>query len=309
MTRAMMSQIETQEMKLDWVSTYEEGLDALEAGEHDVYLIDYFLEDRTGMDLLREADDRSIQAPLIMLTGRGNRQVDLQAMKAGAADYLVKGRIDPELLERSIRFALERNWLAPLPDRPPEIATWAKVKVHRDAHVQFAKCLYSVPFRLMGQTLWLKATPATVRIYRDHELVATHPRLFKPGSRSTLDDHMPPEALAYKMRDPQWCLRQSERIGPACHALIQRLFAHRVLDNLRAAQGIIRLNKTYGAARLEAACQRALDFDNPRYGTVKTILQKGLDAVPTPEQAFDALADSYTGRGRFSRPTHTLLKH
>lgn len=208
-----------------------------------------------------------------------------------------------------VRFALERDWLAPLPDCPPEIATWAKVKVHRDAHVQFVKCLYSVPFRLMGQTLWLKATPATVRIYRDHELVAAHPRLFKPGSRSTLDDHMPPEALAYKLRDPQWCLKQAERVGPACLALIQRLFAHRVLDNLRAAQGIVRLNKTYGAARLEAACQRALDFDNPRYGTVKTILQKGLDAVPTPEQAFDALADSYTGRGRFSRPTHTLLKH
>lgn len=207
------------------------------------------------------------------------------------------------------RFALERDWLAPLPDCPPEVATWAKVKVHRDAHVQFAKCLYSVPFRLMGQTLWLKATPATVRIYRDHDLIATHPRLFKPGSRSTLDDHLPPEALAYKLRDPKWCLKQSERIGPACHALIERLFAHRVLDNLRAAQGIVRLNKTYGAARLEAACQRALDFDNPRYGTVKTILQKGLDGVPSPEHAFDALADSYTGRGRFSRPTATLLKH
>lgn len=108
MTRAMMSQIETAEMSLDWVATYEEGLDALEEGAHDVYLVDYFLEDRTGMDLLEEARKRAIKAPLIMLTGRGNRQVDVQAMKAGASDYLVKGRIDPELLERSIRFALER---------------------------------------------------------------------------------------------------------------------------------------------------------------------------------------------------------
>jgi transposase len=207
------------------------------------------------------------------------------------------------------RFVLERDWLNPLPQRAPEPATWAKVKVHRDAHVQFNKCLYSVPFRLMGQTLWLKATPATVRIYRDHDLITTHPRLFQPGARATLDDHLPPEALAYKLRDPQWCLKQSERIGPACHALIQQLFAHRVLDNLRAAQGIVRLTKSYGAERLEAACQRALAFDNPRYATVKTILQKGLDGIPTPEQAFDALAESYTGRGRFSRPTATLLKH
>jgi len=207
------------------------------------------------------------------------------------------------------RFATERDLLNPLPDRPPEPATWARVKVHRDAHVQAEKCLYSVPFRLMGQTLWLKSTPATVRIYRDHELVATHPRLFKPGSRSTIDDHMPPESLAYKLRDPQWCLKQAEATGPACHTLIQRLFADKVMVNLRAAQGIVRLKDKYSPARLEAACQRALDFDNPRYGTVKTILTKGLDGLPTPEQTFDSLADSYTGNGRFCRPTHTLLKH
>jgi len=109
MTRAMLSQIDTADLTLDWVSTFEEGLDALEEGVHDVYLVDYFLEDRTGMDLLDEARKRAIKAPLIMLTGRGNREVDVQAMKAGAADYLVKGRIDPELLERSIRFALERS--------------------------------------------------------------------------------------------------------------------------------------------------------------------------------------------------------
>ena len=207
------------------------------------------------------------------------------------------------------RFATEQGLLKPLPDCPPEPATWARAKVHRDAHVQCEKCLYSVPFRLMKQVLWLKATPATVRIYRDHELVATHPRLFKPGSRSTIDDHMPPEALAYKMRDPQWCLKQAQGIGTACHNLIGRLFADKVMENLRAAQGIVRLKDTYGALRLEAACQRALDFDNPRYGTVKTILKKGLDGLPTPEQTFDSLAVSYTGHGRFCRPIHTLLKH
>jgi hypothetical protein len=82
-----------------------------------------------------------------------------------------------------------------------------------------------------------------------------------------------------------------------------------VLDNLRAAQGIVGLQKKYGALRLEAACQRALDYDNPRYRTVKTILEKGLDQHPGAEQAFDALAESYTGAGRFCRNTQHLLKH
>lgn len=109
MTRAMIAEIDTRSIELDWVSTYEEGIDALEDGAHDVYLIDYVLEDRSGVDLLREARERSVRAPLIMLTGRGNRRVYAGAMEAGAADYLVKGRIDPEILERSIRFALQRS--------------------------------------------------------------------------------------------------------------------------------------------------------------------------------------------------------
>jgi len=207
------------------------------------------------------------------------------------------------------RFASEKPLLQPLPVRPPEAAVWAKVKVHRDAHVQFEKALYSVPFRLMGQTLWLKATAVTVRIYRDHELVAVHPRLTRPGARATADDHMPPEALAWKMHDPQWCLTQSNQIGAACHTLIRHLFSDRVLDNLRAAQGVVGLKKKYGTVRLEAACQRALAYDNPRYRTVKTILEKGLDQHPLAEHSFDILAESYTGQGRFCRNTRHLLKH
>ena len=191
----------------------------------------------------------------------------------------------------------------------PELAAWASVKVHGDCHVQYEKCRYSVPYRLVGRTLWLRASETTVRIYRDADMVAVHGRLHKPGSRHTVDDHRPPEAIAYKMRDPQWCLRQAEAVGPACKGVIAALFAHRVLDNLRAAQGVIRLEKTYGAARLEAACARALAFDSPRYQTVKSILNQGLDQHPMQESLSDSLAEAYTGQGRFCRDTRKLLTH
>lgn len=81
----------------------------LESGPHDVYLVDYFLEDRTGLDLIREIGRARSSRPVIMLTGKGDRSVDMEAMKAGAADYLVKGRIDPQALERSILYALESH--------------------------------------------------------------------------------------------------------------------------------------------------------------------------------------------------------
>jgi hypothetical protein len=78
-----------------------------------------------------------------------------------------------------------------------------------------------------------------------------------------------------------------------------------VLDNLRAAQAVLRLGERFGPVRLEAACARALAFDNPKYRTVKTILDKGLDQIESfPETPLGA---AYTGKGRFTRNARQLL--
>lgn len=205
------------------------------------------------------------------------------------------------------RFAVEKGLLIPLPIRPPEIASWAQVSVHRDAHVSFGTALYSVPFRLIGERLWLRASASTVQCFLAHELVATHPRQ-PPGKRSTVRDHLPPDAEAFAMADPQHCLRQAARIGPQCRRVVESLFADRVLDHLRAAQGVIRLEKKFGAARLEAACARALAFADPRYRTIKTILDKGLDQAAARD-LFDAVTETYTRGGRFYRDLASLLQH
>lgn len=201
----------------------------------------------------------------------------------------------------------EKHLLRRLPDVPVQIAAWTRLKLHGDCHVRFEKAFYSAPFHLVHRELWLKATDNSVKLYHNLNLVAIHPRLRKPGARSTVDEHLPPEAIAYKMQDPQWCLRQAESVGPDCLRLIQHLFADRVLDNLRAAQGIISLAKKYGTLRLESACRRALFFDNPRYRTVKTILQEGLDQMPLevlPRRV--ALPLTYTDTARFLRPASEM---
>lgn len=205
------------------------------------------------------------------------------------------------------RFAdTEKSLLQPLPDVSPELSVWAKVRVHSDAHVQFEKALYSVPFRLLGQLLWLKAGSAAVWVFQDHQLVATHPRATAPGQRSTVRDHLPPAALAWSMADPQYCLAAAERIGVQCRRVIEALFAERVLDNLRAAQGVIGLAKKHGNARLEAACERAIAFGDPRYRTIKTILNRGLDQQALTTAA-DAEVDLYRRGGRFCRDVSKLL--
>jgi two-component system cell cycle sensor histidine kinase/response regulator CckA len=108
-TRDLLSESEGESFCLEWIASYETALEAIGHNLYDVYLFDYHLGERTGLDLFREAIANDCRAPMILLTGQGDRRVDLEAMAAGAVDYLVKGQISAPLLERSIRYALERK--------------------------------------------------------------------------------------------------------------------------------------------------------------------------------------------------------
>lgn len=94
---------------VDWAQSYEEGVEMVTSKNYDVCLVDYRLGARNGLELLREAAERGANVPMILLTGQGDLEVDVNAMLAGAADYLVKGQIDAQVLERSIRYARERK--------------------------------------------------------------------------------------------------------------------------------------------------------------------------------------------------------
>ena len=93
--------------RLDWVNNFQAALEAIQRREHDLYLLDYRLGERTGLDLLRESQQVNARAPMILLTGQGDHEVDMQAMKAGAADYLVKGQLNADILDRAIRYAIK----------------------------------------------------------------------------------------------------------------------------------------------------------------------------------------------------------
>lgn len=94
---------------IDWVATYNAGLKAMAENKYDIFLIDYLLDTRTGLDLIREAVKLGCCTPLIMLTGYESQEVGLKAIEAGAADYLLKNEIQPQLIERSIRYSIERK--------------------------------------------------------------------------------------------------------------------------------------------------------------------------------------------------------
>lgn len=109
LTKDLLEEISHTHYQLDWVSNYHEGLDAICKGEHDVYILDYQLGAKTGLELLKESRCRGCLGPTILLTGQTDGEVDRAAMEAGAYDFLEKSRIDATLLERSIRYALQKK--------------------------------------------------------------------------------------------------------------------------------------------------------------------------------------------------------
>ncbi len=200
-------------------------------------------------------------------------------------------------------FALERSFLKPLPPQAPDLGVWQSVTVHRDCHVKFADMLYSAPFALVGKVLWLRSNDGCVALYEDYQLVATHPRGQRRGQRITTADHLPPKAQLFFAHDRQWLNTQADQIGPYCRQVIDWLLGDRILERLRAAQGVIGLAKTYGAQRLELACRRAMAHDSPYYRTVKTILSTNSDRLALPEQS---MAPAYTN-ARFVRDASSLF--
>lgn len=93
---------------VDWALSYTTGSKAMDSGSYDVCLVDYRLGEHTGLDLIAHAHKLARPLPCILLTGQDDLLVDLQAMRVGAEDYLVKGKLDANLLERAVRYALER---------------------------------------------------------------------------------------------------------------------------------------------------------------------------------------------------------
>lgn len=103
-----ISEIEGKSFVVDWFQDYNSATEAIKNKAYHLYFVDYFLGHRTGLDLLDAAAELQCDAPIILLTGLGNKAIDVKAMEKGATDYLVKNDLNVEKLERCIRYSLER---------------------------------------------------------------------------------------------------------------------------------------------------------------------------------------------------------
>src|SRR5580698_7684030 len=107
--QASINDIPDKRFRIDWCYDYADALHRISLAAYDIYFVDYLLGARTGLELLHDAKSMGCEEPLILLTGIGSRDVDIQAMTSGAVDFLVKSEINTEKLDRCIRYALDRS--------------------------------------------------------------------------------------------------------------------------------------------------------------------------------------------------------
>jgi transposase len=188
----------------------------------------------------------------------------------------------------------EQAQLQRLPSAPYDLAVWKLSTVHRDCYVVFDTAFYSAPFRLVGQPVQVRGGSREVRISTaDCQLVATHPRAQHPGERATHPDHLPPEKLAGLLLEEEQCRAAAIDIGPATRDVVAVMLGDGVIDRRRTVLRLLRLRESYGDARLERACARALRFDTATYLTVKRILHQELDQQEPPAHAPAAPARTF----------------
>ena len=206
-----------------------------------------------------------------------NEAILQEVEKLNRRPMAVTGRSRRELFEE-----IEKPVLRPLPAERFEIYNYKKpTKLHIDYHVEVQKSYYSAPYTLIGQYVDIKYNSTVVEIYHNNRRVASHIRTYKKGKYITEDRHMPHEHRQYLEWTPQRIKNWGGKIG-----LHTKTMMHRIMESkkhpeqgFRSCLGIIRLSKQYTPERVESACKRALAVEACNYGSVKSILQTGLDKV------------------------------
>lgn len=259
-TRDLLADIGPDRYQLDWLSSFDEGVQALCDGKHDVYLIDYRLGEQTGLELIATAKTKACFGPVILLTGQSDYEIDQAAMSLGAADYLEKSRLDATLLDRSIRYTLQQWRYETELERQVQERTKALEKANRDLEKEISE---------------RKKVAAALQEASRHKDVFL-------------------AALAHELRNPLAPIRNAVEImklageRPADHeqarAIIERQVTQlvRLVDDLldvsRISQGKLRIKSEN--VNLQEVIQSAIEISRPLLDKANVTFQVELPEVP-----------------------------
>jgi transposase len=238
----------------------------------------YKPRDKSKVEVAVQVATRFIIAKL-----RNRRFFSLAELNAAIAELVaaINNRVTRHLgaSRRELFEQLDRPVLKPLPVEPYIFAEWKECRVGLDYHVEIGRHYYSVPHTLLREKVWARITAGTVEVFHRGKRVAAHMRSSAPRQHTTVRDHMPSSHRRYADWTPESVRRQGGEIGPNTALLVEVILRERTHpeQGFRASIGILRLAKTYGRERLEAACARAIEISARSYSSVNSILRNNLD--------------------------------
>jgi len=195
--------------------------------------------------------------------------------------------------------AVDRPALRPLPLTRYELSEWKLARVGIDYHVELDRHYYSVPYRYARAEVDVRFTATMVEILHQGERIASHPRSRLKGRHSTQEAHLAPAHQEVAGWNAQRFLDWAAKVGPHTQAAIEQVLASRVhpQQGYRTALGILRLAKTHGEERLEAACRRAGEIRSVTYRSIASILKRGLERQTPAQNQATLPADHANVRG------------
>jgi transposase len=192
---------------------------------------------------------------------------------------------------RTLFERLDQPYLRALPAQPFVYGEWKVARVNVDSHIEIYGHYYSVPHRLLHEPVDVRSAATTVEIFHRGVRVASHRRSDERGRHTTVAEHLPKAHQQHLEWSPSRILGWAERVGPHTRDLAAAILAERPHpeQGYRSCLGLVRLERRYGAERVEAACARALAAGARSYRHVDAILKHGLDRRPRPTQTVLAL--------------------
>lgn len=235
-------------------------------------------KDKAKVEVAVQVVERWVLAPL-----RNRRFFSIEELNQAMAEKLTElnARImrGYDASRRKLFETLDRPALKPLPEEDYELAFWKKARVNLDYHVEFDRHYYSVPYVLAHKAVEVRVTERLVEIYHKNTRVASHVRSRARYKHTTLPGHMPPRHRHMKDATSAKITSWAMAIGPSAFAMVEAILKSRPHpeQGFRSCLGLLRLEKTYGRARLENACSRALRFELLGRKHVQNILTSGQD--------------------------------
>lgn len=185
------------------------------------------------------------------------------------------------LSRRDLFLRFDQPALRPLPAERFVYTEWRQARVNIDYHIDVERHLYSVPHRLIHQTVDVRLSATTVEVFQRGTRLRVHARQHQPGV-TTIPEHMPHAHRAHLEWSPSRLIQWGATVGPQTAALVEQILASRPHpeQGYRSCLGLLRLAKQYGPERVEAASGRAIAAGARSYRHVETMLKHGLDRLP-----------------------------